>query len=298
MSKITKYIVFTFIATWTITMIGVKDFNSGGTAGLISFSYATNLGMAMPTIGALVAKANIREMGWKPRLSNNVNLLFFAWLAPTVFSLIGALLYFIVFPEDFNATGAILKENEPAVFAELEANGSSYTGYIVSEIFKSLISIKTFVAVFWGLGEEIGWRGFFYPELKKYIGRTKALLLGGVVHGAWHFPLMLLVGYEYGYDYIGAPFLGLFAFCIFTVSTGIISDYLYVKSNSIWFPAIFHGTINSSINPYLLRGLEHPERTIFGPADIGLISVIPIVTVAAAILYIENRRENMEYSEI
>ena len=62
---------------------------------------------------------------------------------------------------------------------------------------------------------------------------------------------MLLTGYEYGTDYIGAPVMGLLAFCVFTVSTGIISYHLYEKSYSIWLPALFHGAVNTVFNPYM-----------------------------------------------
>ncbi|MDD6059120.1 MAG: hypothetical protein PUB97_01895 [Ruminococcus sp.] len=51
-------------------------------------------------------------------------------------------------------------------------------------------------------------------------------------------------------------------------------------------------------NPRFLRGDEHPERTIFGPAEIGLISGIPIVIAAAVILYIANKNEKLQYEEI
>lgn len=289
MSKITKYLLFTFITSWIIQIIGCHDFNLESGAGMMSFSHAVSFCMFMPMIGAIFAKANIRNMGWKPNFEKNIKPILFAWLSPTVFQIAGAAFYYIVFPEDFDTSGAILRDVDRSAFAELEKSGSSYGFYIAKEIFYSLTSFYTFLAVLMGLGEEIGWRGFLFPELKKSLGRTKGVLLGGVVHGAWHFPLMLLVGYEYGKNYIGAPLLGLFAFCIFTVATGIISDYLYEKSHSIWLPALFHGSVNSAINPYLLRGNEHLERSIFGPLSIGLISVIPMAIFAAGILYIDYR---------
>lgn len=291
MSKITKYLLFTFITSWIIQIIGCRDFNLESTAGMISFSHAVSLCMLMPTLGAFFARANIRNMGWIPDFKKNIKLILFAWLSPTVFQFAGAAFYFMVFPEDFDASGAILKDIDPSAFAEFEKSGSSYGVYIAKEIFYSLTSFYTIIAVFMGLGEEIGWRGFLFPELKKRLGRTKDVLLGGLIHGAWHFPLMLLVGYEYGKNYIGAPLLGLFAFCIFTVTTGIISDYLYEKSHSIWLPALFHGSVNSTISPYLLRGNEHLERSIFGPLNIGLISVIPMALFAASILYANFRSD-------
>lgn len=285
MSKITKYLLFTFITSWVFQIIGSHDFNLDNIAGMVSFSQTVSLCMLMPTLGALFAKAKIRDMGWKPNIKKNIKPILFAWLMPTVFQIAGAVFYFIVFPEDFDASGEILRDMDPSAFEELEKSGGFYEDYIAKEIFYSLTSFYTFLAVFMGLGEEIGWRGFLFPELKERFGRTKGVLLGGVIHGVWHFPLMLLIGYEYGKNYIGAPLLGLFAFCIFTVTTGIISDYLYERSQSIWLPALFHGAINSTFNPYLLRGDENLERSIFGPVSIGLISVIPMALFAVGILY-------------
>lgn len=289
MSKIIKYIFFTFITSWAFQIIGSHDFNLESTAGMISFGQAVSSCMFMPTLGAFFARADIRNMGWKPNFKKNIKLILFAWLMPTVFQIAGAVFYYGWFPEDFDASGTLLRDMYPSSFAEFEKSGNSYGFYIVKEIFYSLTSLYTFISIFMGLGEEIGWRGFLFPELKKSFGRIKGVLLGGVIHGVWHFPLILLVGYEYGKDYIGAPLLGLFTFCIFTVTTGIISDYLYEKSHSIWLSAIFHGLVNSTVNPYLLRGSENLERSIFGPVSIGLISVIPMALFAAGILYIDSR---------
>lgn len=289
MSKITKYLLFTFITSWALQIIGSRDFNLESNAGLMTFSQAVSLCMFMPMLGAFFAKANIRKMGWRPDIKKNIKLILFAWLMPTVFQIAGAVCYYIVFPEDFGASGAILKDIDPYAFAEFEASGSSYGVYIAKEIFYSLTSFYTCLAVVMGLGEEIGWRGFLFPELKKSLGRTKGVLLGGVIHGVWHFPLMLLMGYEYGTDYIGAPLLGLFAFCVFTVTTGIISDYLYERSHTIWLPALFHGAVNSTVSPYLLRTNERFERSIFGPVNIGLVSVIPMALFAAGIIYMDHR---------
>jgi len=41
------------------------------------------------------------------------------------------------------------------------------------------------------IGEEIGFRGYLLPRLMN-LGTTRALLLSGLLHGIWHFPLFLL----------------------------------------------------------------------------------------------------------
>lgn len=283
MKKIRTYLLFTFISAWLIWIIGCHDLKNAGTGGMISFSYSLSLCMYMPALGAFFACAGISKMGWRLNLEKNYKLILFAWLIPTALQIAGAVLYFGIFPDDLDISGEILKERSPELYAKLEESGTSYTSYVAKEIFYSITSFYTFLAVFQGLGEEIGWRGFLFQELKKMCGRTKGVLIGGVIHGIWHFPLMLLIGYEYGTDYIGAPILGLFAFCLFTITTGIISDHLYEKTKSIWLPAIIHGTTNATFDVYMLGRNKH--RTIFGPANVGIISMIPLAALAGFILY-------------
>lgn len=137
-----------------------------------------------------------------------------------------------------------------------------------------------------------------FQELKAGYGRTKGLLIGGVIHGVWHFPVMLAVGYEYGKDYIGAPLLGLVVFCIYTMSMGIVSDFLYVRSGSMWLPVILHGMINSAASPRMLLGNSHPDRSIFGPVDVGLIALLPMAICAAYLLWYQYKLEQMELEKI
>ena len=289
-----KYLLFTFISTWIIEIIGCNAHNNGGAAGSAVFHNALALCMFMPTLGVLFIKADIKEMGWRLRLSQNWKYIAFAWLAPTVFQIIGAAFYFMVFPDDFAPAEAFQRFMSDAEYEEFCKNGSHYASFIAKEVFTSLTSFHLSAAIFLGLGEEIGWRGFMFPELKAAYGKTRGLLIGGVIHGAWHFPAMLMVGYEYGEDYIGAPLLGLAAFCIYTTAMGIISDFLYVRTGSIWLTAILHGMINSEASPRMLMGSSHPERSVFGPVDIGLIAAIPMITCAAFLLWYQYKCEQME----
>ena len=288
MSELMKYLIFSFITVWILIVIGYSRDKLGGILALC---------MLMPTLGALFVKADIKEMGWRPKFTQNWKYIFFAWLSPTVFQIIGAVLYFLVFRDDFAPADAFQRWMPPADYDEFRKDGSPYISVIASEISDSLNPFTAFIPVILALGEEIGWRGFMYPELKAGYGRTKGLLIGGVIHGAWHFPAMLLAGFEYGKDYIGAPLLGLVVFCFFTVAMGIIADFIYVRSCSIWLPAIYHAMINSAFSPRMVSGNHHPERSIFGPSDIGLIAMIPMVTCASILLWYQYKHEQMELEE-
>ena len=101
-----KYLLFAFITAWIIGGIGCYEANHGGTAGESAFHNALALCMFMPMLGALFVKAETKQMGWRLRLGQNWKYIDFAWLAPTVFQIIGATFYFMVFQDDFNPAEA------------------------------------------------------------------------------------------------------------------------------------------------------------------------------------------------
>lgn len=298
MSKLKKYLLFTFIVAWIVECFGSYEKLHGGRAGREFFDNSLALCMIIPTLGALLAGADMKEMGWRLKLGKNWKYLLLAWLAPTVFQFIGALFYYIVFPDDFAPAEAFRRFMDAEDLKIFQEKGSPYAAFIVDVMIDSLTSFGIVIATIHALGEEIGWRGFMYPELKTNYGRTKGLLIGGVIHGAWHFPVMIIAGYEYGKNYIGAPVLGLVVFCMFTVSMGIVSDLLYTRSGSIWLPAIFHAMINSSTSPEIVKGDGHPERSIFGPSDIGIIGMLPMAACAAFLVWYQYKREQKELDEL
>ncbi|MBO4798359.1 MAG: CPBP family intramembrane metalloprotease, partial [Candidatus Methanomethylophilaceae archaeon] len=208
--------------------------------------------MFVPALGALLAGADFRGMGWKPRIRKNAGLFLIAWFAPMILTAAGAGLYFLVFPGHFDLSGAYLAAGGGEVLLEqMREQGISYPAYVLIGFLASIL-YAPFLNAFVALGEEIGWRGFLYPQLKAQFGRKKGWILGGVIWGLWHAPLICLIGYEYGEaagntaGYRGVPVTGVLLFCIIAAGWGILHDRLYEKSGSIWLPALFHGAINAA----------------------------------------------------
>ena len=96
------------------------------------------------------------------------------------------------------------------------------------------------------MGKEVGWCGFLYPQLKARFGCRTGLVLGGVIWGAWHWPVIWLLGYEYGSEYFGFPVAGMLLFAVVTIALGFIADWTYEKTDGIWLPHLFHGTFNAT----------------------------------------------------
>ena len=106
-------------------------------------------------------------------------------------------------------------------------------------------------------------------------------LLGGVIWGVWHWPIMLLTGYEYGTHYLGAPVLGLVVWCVVCFALNTLLDWLYEKTGCIWVPAAAHGAFNAIAS--IAQVLTYPADAyynVLGPMPIGLIGMLPMLALA------------------
>lgn len=158
----------------------------------------------------------------------------------------------------------------------------------------SAITYAPFVNMLLAIGEEAGWRGTMYPILEDRFGIVKGRLIGGAVWGVWHWPIMLLAGYEYGTAYWGAPVTGPLLFCIITIAMGILFDFLYEKTNCIWVPALCHGAINAFAGvPTLFLNPAYADKLLLGPLMIGVISGLPLM-LTALILSIQEKNSIMK----
>jgi membrane protease YdiL (CAAX protease family) len=91
-----------------------------------------------------------------------------------------------------------------------------------------------------GLGEEIGWRGYFLPHLLP-LGRRRALLLSGLLHGVWHMPLLLLTPFYHG---LGDRWIVVPLFLLTLTAAGMFYGYLRLTTESVWPAAIAHSSFN------------------------------------------------------
>ena len=253
------------------------------------FSIVMVTTMFMPFMATLIARIPLKGMGWVPHLKGKIRYVFFALWMPALLSIIGGVLFFIIFPKAFDSEFLTLRGLiEAGALEKLEAQGLTIPIYILISSIQA-ITFAPFFNMFAALGEEVGWRGVLYPYLKEKLGVTKGRIVGGVIWGSWHWPVMIFAGYEYGKEYIGAPVLGPIVFCLFTVMMGILCDYVYEKTETIWLPSLMHGATNAfTIFAYLTKP-EYADMAIFGPAYIGIISMSPMLIMAVIICVRQKR---------
>lgn len=285
--QFTIYMIATFGLAWVLEIIASVYSNKGNQ---LVFSVILMIAMFMPFLGVLIARIPLKGMGWVPHLKGRIKYVFFALWVPALLSIIGGVLFFAFFPDAFDSEFLTLRGilEETGELQQLEAQGLTMPMYLLITTIQA-VTYAPFVSMFVTLGEEVGWRGALYPYLKEKLGVTKGRVVGGTIWGAWHWPVMIFAGYEYGKEYIGAPVLGPIVFCICTVMMGIMFDYVYEKTETIWLPSLMHGATNAfTIFAYLSKP-EYANKAILGPAYIGIISMIPLI-VMAVIICVKQKR--------
>lgn len=279
------YFLFAFGMAWLLqvyaSLLLLRDGNAAAYQLLLVVS------MFCPLVSVLlVQKFWLHQptgISWRPRLKGNGRYLLAAWFGPAVFTVLAAVLYFAAFPHRLDLSGSWLAT---AYGGEMDAQtlrrelGVSNLSYML-ETGLFAVTLAPVINMFAALGEEAGWRGYMMPHLKKQLGLLNGRLLGGVIWGVWHWPLMLLVGYEYGTNYLGAPVLGLFVWCIVCFALNTLLDWLYEKTGCIWVPSIAHGAFNAVAALFVV--LTNPADSyynVLGPAPIGLIGMLPMLAAA------------------
>ena len=292
-SQVVKYLVWTFALAYILQICVAPAYTNNRLAGQLLMSVM----MFVPAFAVLLSGARLKGMGWKPQIRKNIRTILVAWFSPVILTAVGTALYFLLFPKHFDLSGEyFVAAGGAEALEQMKSQGISYTMYVLISMIAS-ITYAPLINTFLALGEEIGWRGFLYPQLKARFGRKKGWILGGVIWGAWHWPLIWLIGYEYGTaagnpkGYAGFPVTGMLIFCAITVGWGILHDWLYEKSGTIWVPAILHGAINAAATLPLSVCLTNTgSARLLGPAPNGMIAGLPFLAAAVVLLFRTERK--------
>ena len=149
--------------------------------------------------------------------------------------------------------------------------------------FSSLLAAPFFNSIF-GLGEELGWRGFLLPRLMP-LGKWKAYGLLGLIWGLWHAPLILI-----GFNYPGYPILGVLMMILLTTALSIFMNEMTLRYESAILAGWIHGVFNSQaygIWRSLLFANTHP---ILGGIT-GLVGIVVLALVGFATVVWAKRTE-------
>jgi len=165
----------------------------------------------------------------------------------------------------------------------LDSNGLSFleSSQTFIQIFSILfinIVLGPFLNFWLFLGEEIGWRAFLTPKLIEVFGKS-GLIIGGLIWALWHTPGILM-----GLNYPENPIFGNFLFIAVCISLGIIFQYFYLKSKSVFVVAITHGILNQFVNTVMMLFFDDSKINYILHGATGIIG-ITIFSVIAWLIY-------------
>lgn len=243
--------------------------------------------MLTPALAALVVRIGTREglvkSGFQFNFYEHKFLFLFGWFGTTVLTLLGAVLYFLIFRDNFdpNMTNFIASYSRSAANA-----GTQIDAVNIVASYKTDLLIKVFTAAVLDMinsfGEEWGFRAYLLPKLYRKFGPVPAILLSGFASGLWYAPLVA-VGYYYGSGNVGFPAVNIIAMCIFSTVTGVIYSFLCLRTGSI-FPAVFaHSAVNVMMSQASLFTFDGGSFFV-GPAPTGILSGLPFIIVAVICL--------------
>lgn len=139
------------------------------------------------------------------------------------------------------------------------------------------------ISMFLALGEEIGWRGYLLPHMLP-LGRTRALLLSGFLHGVWHLPLMWMTPF---YHASGDRWTVTALFLLSLTAAGVFYGYLRLTSKSVWPAALAHGAFNMFWTTFAAMTVAVVSTDVleYWAGESGVITLIQVTLGATWLIY-------------
>jgi len=201
----------------------------GVQGGLFVFTLMWSPGLAA-ILTQLITNRSLRGMGWRLRSARWLGL---AWILPVLYALPVYAFTWL--------TGLGIFPNPSRIAHLAEEYSSTNTTTIVATFVLFSLTLDMVGPLLSALGEEIGWRGLFVPELAKTTSFTKTALISGIVWAAWHMPGIFLA------DLNSTSIPNLYAATMFAILIIAISfpfAWLTLKSGSLWTAVLLHTTHN------------------------------------------------------
>lgn len=223
MKQLLTYFGLTYLISWIIWLPLYGHIF--GLNNLPSLPIQHGMGSLGPLIASfLTTYIFLKSEGIKKLLSNCFKvkpLIYFAiaLLSPLLLFFIASLISYFI-------------NNEPL----------SFSGLFITKEFPQMNPFIFFIynLLFFGFGEEVGWRGFALPRLQNKMNALVSSIVLTLFWALWHLPLFF---YREGFTTMSIA--GIFGW-IFSLLTGsILSTWLYNSSRgSILICAVFHTTID------------------------------------------------------
>lgn len=106
------------------------------------------------------------------------------------------------------------------------------------------------------LAEDIGWRGYALPKLREKMDAFSASLVIGLVWILWHLPLFWI---PEGRSAVGG--IPILWFGLMTMAWSVLFAWVYVNTESILMPVLFHAAVNTTLGTLGVLGQSKGDLT-------------------------------------
>jgi membrane protease YdiL (CAAX protease family) len=286
--RIGLFLLLAFGIAWTLYAIiyltgGIADSRTliPGTPITVAIVLMT-LSMWSPALANIFTRLLTREgrhdLWLRPRLRIGWPYWLLMWVLPALLALLGAALYFAIFPDQFDPDMQSFRDQVEALTGE--AMPIPAAALVALQLLQAVLLAPALNAIA-TFGEEFGWRAYLQQKLMP-LGIRRAMIAMGLIWGVWHWPVIAM-GYNFGDVYPGAPWLGMLAMVWFAFVVGTVLGWTVIRAGSIWPAIIGHGALNGIAAVGLLFVAGEPYA-LLGPTSVGLIGGIGWAILALSLL--------------
>ena len=285
--RIGVFLLLAFGISWAIGGViyatgGLRDSPQmipGFTLATLLLAGGYMFGPALANVLTRLATDEGSENSWlRPRVRTGWKYWVAAWFLPPILTLLGVGVFYALFPAHFDPTMEGLRGVLGAAAGDAEIDPQ----LVAAVQLVSALTFGTLINCVFTFGEEFGWRGYLLPKLLP-LGPRRATLAVGAIWGVWHWPVILM-GYNYGFDYAGAPWAGPLAMVWFTVIAGVFLAWVSVRGGSVWPAVIGHAAINAIAGFGILFARGSPSP-LLGPSMTGVVASLPWAVLALVLLW-------------
>lgn len=294
--RILIYVGITFLITYLVEIFVLRHLIGSDDVAQNAIAQAVTIGvMLIPALSVVITRLVTHEGfadAWvTPHLKGNIKYYLIAWFGPAVMTVIGAVIYFLIFPGEYDSQ----MNNAIKIYAD---QGMQFTTQqlrisTISQLVTAVViaPVLNFITCF---GEEWGWRGYLVPKLSERMSFAPMALISGLIWGLWHAPLIAM-GHNYGTDYSGAPYLGILSMCLFCIVIGTIFSYLCLKTKSCIPGVIGHGALNGFAQAGIIFSKDGGNPFI-GPSPTGIVGGIGFIMAACFIMFLVSKNNGFHNS--
>lgn len=204
-------------------------------------SVSTNKGagimMLIPALAMLLTRLITREgfknLWLKQYVKNQTCYYLMGWFGPILIIAVSALLYYLIFPGHFDPT----MSQAPEQFSHIRDN-------FAATLIVSFLPFHLVGNIWFGLGEEWGWRGYLLPKLARLYGPLPAVFISGAIWGLWHGPLTAIEQLNAGGG-AAQVWMGVGMYVVSCCAFSMLFSYITLRCGSCIPAAIAHMYHNS-----------------------------------------------------